>query len=101
MESGSNNSAYHYTDTFTKDNEEPASKRNRALWCKEDNWKRLKKLLEILRNPTVVGVCDEGYLELGEDPIPQMTVANVLKMIGRKPITYNSFLPLRYQAFLS
>ena len=49
-----------------------------TLWWKEDNWPSLKKLLEALSNPTVDGVCDEGDLELGKDPVPQTTVDNCL-----------------------
>ena len=49
----------------------------------------------------IYGVCDEGYLELVEDPIPWMTVANCLKFIGRKMITYDNSLLLRKRPFLS
>ena len=59
------------------------------------------KFLEILSNPTVDGVCDEGDLELGKDTVPQTTVANCLKIIGSKTIKYENALPLRYQVLLS
>ena len=61
----------------------------------------LEKYLERLMNPTVDGVCYEGGLELCEDPINQMTVANFLKIIEGDPITYDNALPLRNQALLS
>ena len=60
----------------------------------------LEKYLERLMNPTVDGVCYEGGLELCEDPINQMTVANFLKIIEGDPITYDNALPLRYRALL-
>ena len=53
-----------------------------------------------MRNPTVDIVCDEGYLELGKDPVPQTTVAYCFKMIGGKPITYDNAFPLSYWVFL-
>ena len=56
--------------------------------------------MEIMRNPTVDVVCDEGDLELGEDPVPQTTVACCLKRIGGKPITYDNAFPLSYWVFL-
>ena len=39
-------------------------------WWKEENWPRLKKDLDIWRNPTVDGMCDEGDLKVDEDPVP-------------------------------
>ena len=63
--------------------------------------KRLNKYIDRLRNTTVDGVCDEVCLELVKDPIPKLIVVNYLKMVDRKPITYNNFFPLRYQVLLS
>ena len=61
------------------------------------NWKILNKSMDKLGNPTVYGVCDEGGLELGKDPVPQITVSNFLKMIGRKTIIYeNTFLMIKW-----
>ena len=54
-----------------------------------------------IRNTKVDGVCDEGYLELGEDPITRSTVVKRLKIIGSKSITYENSLPLVYLALLS
>ena len=70
------------------------------LWWKEENWPRLKKYLERLRNPTVYGVCDERYLGFGKDTVPRMTAVIFLKSIGGKPITYDNTFPLRKRAFL-
>ena len=60
----------------------------------------MNKLLERLRKTTVDEVCDEGYLELVEDPVPQITVVNCLKMIGSKAITYNNAFPVKKWVFL-
>ena len=57
--------------------------------------------MERQRNPTVDGVCDEVDLELGEDPVTWMTVANSLKRIGSNPITYDDYPLLRKRALLS
>ena len=100
MESGYDKSAEDVTTTVTKENEEPAEKRKRTSWWKEDKWPRLKKYLERLRNPMVDGVCDEGCLELGKDPIHRLTVVNCLKIIGSNPITYDNSFPLRYRVLL-
>ena len=40
-------------------------------------------------------MCREGYLESGEDLVPQMTVVNCLKRIRRNPITYKNSSYLR------
>ena len=45
-------------------------------------------------------MCDEGYLDLGEYPIPLMSVANFLKSIGRNPITYKNYFLLIKFTFL-
>ena len=57
------------------------------MWWKDENCPRLNKLLERLGNTTVYGVCDEGDLKLGEDPVLQMIVFNGLKRISSKLIT--------------
>ena len=46
-------------------------------------------------------MCAEACLGLGEDPVPQMTVENCLKIIGSKPIMFENASPLIKQAFLS
>ena len=52
------------------------------------------------RNTVVNEVCDAACLELGEDPVTQQTVNNVLQRIISKPIIYkNSFPPIK-QAFV-
>ena len=70
MESGYDNSAEEDKSTVTKENEEPAAKRKRISWWKEENYLRLNKYLEIMRNLTVYRVYDEGDLDLGKDLIP-------------------------------
>ena len=101
MESGYDNSPEQDTDTVTKENKEPTANPSMDLWWKEENLPRMKKYMERLRNPKVDVVCDEGYLELGEDPIPQSTVLIVLKSICNKPITYGNTFPLRKKVVLS
>ena len=49
----------------------------------------------------VNGVCDTACLELGRDPVTQMTVANFLQRIVSKPIIYENEFPPRKQAFIS
>ena len=44
------------------------------------------------------GVCDEWDVELGEDTVPQMKVANILKRIFSK---YNNSLPMIKWALIS
>ena len=56
----------------------------------KDNWTSLEKELEIQRNTKVERVWDEGDLDLGENPITQMTVINCLRRIGNNPITYDN-----------
>ena len=40
-------------------------------------------------------------LDLGLDQVPKQTVFNVLRRIGRKPITYENVLPDKKRALLS
>ena len=51
--------------------------------------------MERLRKPNIYGVCDEGDLELGKYPVTLMTVANFLKRIVSKLITYENAFPPR------
>ena len=83
MESGSNNSSEQDTATVTKELEEPVSKQKKTLWCKEENWRTMKKALERRRNPAVNRVCDE-------DPVTRMTVINCLQSIGSRPIIFEN-----------
>ena len=70
MESGADNSSDKYTATVTKQLEEPAEKRSMTLWWKEENWTRLKRYMDIWRNPEASVVCDADCLGLGKDPVP-------------------------------
>ena len=49
----------------------------------------------------LIGKCDEACLELGLDTVPKQTVLNILRRIGRKPITYENFFPDKNRALLS
>ena len=73
----------------------------RDLCWKKDNCPRLKNAMERLRNPTVDGFCDYGYLELGKYPIPQMTVSSCLKSIVNRTITNKNSFPARNWVLLS
>ena len=44
---------------------------------------------------------DEGDLEFVEDPIPEFTVVNCLRGIGKKHIMYENASPLRKRELLS
>ena len=44
---------------------------------------------------------DEGYLELGEYPFPQMKEVHCLKIISKNSITYDNAFPLKKQTLLS
>ena len=57
--------------------------------------------MERLRNQIVDAVCDEGYLELGEDTVTLMTVAIFLQRIVINTITYEKYFTLRQQVLLS
>ena len=52
-------------------------------------------------NPTVYVACDDRDLELGEDPVPLMTMANCLKTIDSKKTTHNNSYPIRKRVLLS
>ena len=53
------------------------------------------------RYPYLRGQCDVGCLELGFDRVPKQTLFNVLRRIGRKPITYENVFPDKNRALLS
>ena len=57
--------------------------------------------MEIRKNPEVNGVCDVACLELGEDTVTQQTGTNCLHRIGKNPIIYENYFPLREQELLS
>ena len=46
-------------------------------------------------------MCDAACLELGEDTVPQMTVANCLQRIGSKPSTFENTSPPTNQVLIS
>ena len=45
-------------------------------------------------------MCGEACLELVEDPVPRMTVANCLQRIGSNPITHNKSFHISNRTFL-
>ena len=51
--------------------------------------------------PSLIGQCDEACLELGLDTVPKQTVFNVLRGIGRKPVTYENVFPDKKRSLLS
>ena len=52
-------------------------------------------------DPSLRGQCDVACLELGLDRFPKQTVYNVLRRIGRNPITYENVFPDKKRALLS
>ena len=95
MESGAEFSAPQDTATFRVAEERRAEKKQRNHWWTETNWPRLKEDLVNIWYPFLRVQCDEACLELGLDPVPKQTVFNVLRRIGRKPITYDNFFPAK------
>ena len=61
----------------------------------------MKKQLEVMKNPTVDEVCDERDLELGQDPVTQITVAKYFENGWRQDNYIQKFLTLRHWALLS
>ena len=51
--------------------------------------------------PSLRGQFHEACLELGLDPVPKQTVFNVLRRIGRNPITYENVLHEKKRSLLS
>ena len=101
MESGAILSAPQDTATVRVAKERPAAKKQRNYWRTEENWTRLKRALENSQYPSLRGQCDEACLKLGLDPVHKQTVFNVLRRIGRKPITYENVFPVKKRSLLS
>ena len=90
MESGAEFLAPQDTSTVMVAEERRAVNTKRNHWWSEANWLRLKEALVNIRYPYLIGQCDEACLELGLDLVPKQIVLNVLRRIGRKPITYEN-----------
>ena len=101
MESGDELSAPQDTATVMVAEERHTGKKKRNHWCSEANWPRLKEALVNIRYPSLRGQWDVACLELGLDPFPKQTVFNVLRRIGRKPITYDNVVLEKKRALLS
>ena len=101
MELGDEFSAPQETATVRVAEERRTGKKKRNHWWLEANWPRLKEALVNSRYPSLRGQCDEACLELGLDPVPKQTVFNVLRRIGRKPITYENIYPEKKRSLLS
>ena len=65
------------------------------------NWPRLKEALLNSRYPYLIGQCYVACWELVLDRFPKQTGFNVLRRIGRKPITYENVFPDKKRALLS
>ena len=101
MESWDEFSAPHDTSTVRVSEERRAGKKKSNQWWSQANWPRLKKALVKSRYPSLRGHCDVDCLELCLDRFPKQTVFNVLRRIGRKPITYENVFPDKNRALLS
>ena len=67
----------------------------------EANWPRLKEALVKSRDPSFIGQWYVACLDLGIDQVPRQTIFNVLRSIGRKPITYENVFPDKKMSLLS
>ena len=56
----------------------------------KENFPSTKKAMDMQGKPKVDRVCDEDNLQLREDQFPQMTMVNVLIMIGKNTTTYEN-----------
>ena len=101
IESGAELLAPRDTATARIVEERRSANKHRNHWWKEDNWPRLKKALVNSLYPSLRGQCDEACLKLGLDPVHKQTVFNVLRRIGRKPITYENHFPMKNRALIS
>ena len=81
--------------------ERQAEKKKRNNCWLEANWPRLNEALVNSRYPSLRGQCDIDCLGLGLDPVPKQTVLNVLRRIGRKPITYENIFTEKKRSLLS
>ena len=53
------------------------------------------------RDPNYRGRWGVACLDLGIDRVPRQTIVNVLRRIGKKPITYENVFPVKKRALLS
>ena len=75
--------------------------KKRIQWWSQANWLSLKEALVKSQDPHFRGQWDVACLELGLDRVPRQTIYNVLRRIGRKPITYKNVFPDKKRALLS
>ena len=101
MESRDEFSAPQDTATVRVAEERRAGKKKSNHWWSKANYPRLKEALVNSQYPYLKGQCDEACLYLGLDPVPKQTVFNVLRMIGRKPITYENSFTEKKRSLLS
>ena len=101
MESWDECSAPHDTSTVRVSEERRVEKKKRIQWWSQANWPRLKEALVKSRDPYFRGQWDVACLDLGIDRVPRQTIFNVLRRIGRKPITYENVFPDKKRALLS
>ena len=101
MESLDECSAPHDTSTVRVSEDRQAEKKKRIQWFLQANWLRLKEALVKSRDPYFRGEWDVACLELGIDKVLRQTIYNVLRRIGRKPITYENVFPDKRRTLLS
>ena len=100
MESWDEFLAPHDTSTVRVSEERRVGKEKRNHWWLEANWPMLKEDLVKIWDPSLRVQCDVACLELGLGRVPKQTVFNVLRRIGRKPITYENVFPDKNRALL-
>ena len=93
MESWDECSALRDTSTVRVSEERWEEKKKRIQWWSQANWPRLKEALVKSRDPSFRGQWDVACLDLGIDQVPRQKIYNVLRRIGRKPITYKNVFP--------
>ena len=101
MESWDECSAPHETSTVRVSEERQAEKKKGIQWWLQANCTGLNEALVKSQDPSFRGQWDVACLDLGIDLVPRQTIFNVLRRIGRKPITYENVFPNKKRALLS
>ena len=89
------------TSTVRVSEERLAGNKNRIQWWSEANWPSLKGALVKKRDPNYRGRWGVACLDLGIDRVLRQTIFNILRRLGRNPITYKNVFPDKKRALLS
>ena len=93
MESWDESSAPYDTSTVRVSEERREERKKRIQWWLQANWPRLKEALVKSRDTSFRGQWNVACLDSGIDRVPRQIIINVVRRIGRKPITYENFFP--------